>query len=227
MKRMSSSKRLLVAIALGSGVALTACSTTPPARNSLDYVRLEAVEQTEVLELTPGASGLSNMDRGRVSAFLADYQQSAGGPLVITVPTTGGDDAQVRQLASQAEAFAAGFGIGGASIARGSYQADPQESAPVILAYSSFKVVTPDCPDARGISYSNTFLNNPPANFGCAVMTNIAQMIAYPGDLAGARPFGPADTARRAVVLEKYRAGESTATARSDEESGTIATAVE
>ena len=214
-------------LALGAGLALAACSTPAPTGTSLDRFRLEAVEQTEVLELAPTGAGLSGLDRGRRSAFLSAYGQTAGGPLVITVPVGGADAGAAAQLAGEAEAFAAGFGVSGSRIARGQYQAGPDESAPVILAYSRYAAVAPDCPTAAGINYVRSHKNVAPENFGCAVMTNLAQMVAYPGDLAATRPLDPADAARRAVVLEKYRAGENTATERSEQESGAVSTAVE
>jgi pilus assembly protein CpaD len=51
-------------------------------------------------------------------------------------------------------------------------------------------------------------------------------MIANPGDLLGQRTLGPGDLARRATVLTKFRNGESSHAARSDQERGTISQAI-
>ena len=56
---------------------------------------------------------------------------------------------------------------------------------------------------------------------------NLAAMVSDPADLLGARRSDPADTLRRIEVLDLYRAGQSTATERSESESGAVSTAVE
>ena len=50
-------------------------------------------------------------------------------------------------------------------------------------------------------------------NFGCANQRNLAAMIDNPADLVQPRPETPAYTARRTEAFEKYRKGNSTATA--------------
>ena len=61
---------------------------------------------------------------------------------------------------------------------------------------------------------------------GCSVRTNLAAMIADPADLLANRPLDPGDLVRREVILEKFRAGESTASIRSNQESGAVSDAV-
>jgi pilus assembly protein CpaD len=51
-------------------------------------------------------------------------------------------------------------------------------------------------------------------------------MIVDPGDLLGQRPLDGSDLSRREVNLEKFREGESTASARTDQESGAVSSAV-
>jgi len=51
-------------------------------------------------------------------------------------------------------------------------------------------------------------------------------VFADPADLLGQREITPADPLRRKVILDKFRQGESTASARSSDESGTVSEAV-
>ena len=53
--------------------------------------------------------------------------------------------------------------------------------------------------------------NLPYPNFGCAQQHNLAAQIANPADLLGPRTMDPADQERRAIVLDKYRRGETNA----------------
>ncbi len=46
-------------------------------------------------------------------------------------------------------------------------------------------------------------------NLGCSNQRNLAAMVANPADLVQPRGESPSWTARRTVVLEKYRAGQS------------------
>ena len=59
-------------------------------------------------------------------------------------------------------------------------------------------------------------------NHGCATQNNLAAMVADPADLVGPKTMTPADAGRRNTVLEKYRAGEATATQRSEQDSGAV-----
>jgi pilus assembly protein CpaD len=59
-------------------------------------------------------------------------------------------------------------------------------------------------------------------NFGCATQRNLAAMIDDPADLVQPRGEAPAYEARRAVVLDKYRKGESTSTNYPNENKGKI-----
>ncbi len=54
--------------------------------------------------------------------------------------------------------------------------------------------------------------NRPYWNLGCAYQRNIAAMVDNPADLVQPRGETPIYTARRSVVLDKYRKGENTAT---------------
>jgi pilus assembly protein CpaD len=58
------------------------------------------------------------------------------------------------------------------------------------------------------------------------VTANIAAQVANPEDLLGPRPETPIDSGRRATVLDKYRKGEVTASAKDEQSNGIISKAV-
>ncbi|MFT6460720.1 MAG: pilus assembly protein CpaD [Maricaulis maris] len=66
------------------------------------------------------------------------------------------------------------------------------------------------------------FDNQHHTNFGCALAVNLAAMVADPRDLVAPRDMEAGDTGRRQTVIEGYREGQSTASERSDYESGAV-----
>jgi pilus assembly protein CpaD len=58
------------------------------------------------------------------------------------------------------------------------------------------------------------------------VTANIAAQVANPEDLLGPRAETPIDSGRRATVLDKYRKGELTSSAKDDQSSGVVSKAV-
>ena len=99
-------------------------------------------------------------------------------------------------------------------------------SEPMILAFQAYEAIAPDCPSQASINFADISSNNERSSLGCAVRSNLAAMIADPGDLLGTRPLDKADPLRRGVILEKFRKGEPTGSSRSSSESGTVSQAV-
>jgi pilus assembly protein CpaD len=64
--------------------------------------------------------------------------------------------------------------------------------------------------------------NRPYWNIGCASQRNLAAMVDNPADLVQPRADGEVYAARRAVVLDKYKQGQSTATNYPNENKGRI-----
>src|SRR5262249_3228138 len=117
-------------------------------------------------------------------------------------------------------------GIDSTAITEGPYDASGARSAPLVISYRTYEAVVPNCPDISHYDFAWTGTNGHLPSFGCAVATNLAAMIANPGDLVATRQMDPADLGRRTVVLSKYRNGEPTATTRTDDSSGAISKAV-
>lgn len=56
--------------------------------------------------------------------------------------------------------------------------------------------------------------NEPFTNFGCAQQNNIAALVSRPEDLEDPRAEDPSDPMRRSKMIDKYRLGDTTASAQ-------------
>lgn len=190
---------------------------------------IEVVEDTMVLEVQADGNmaGIPSYDMRRIEYFIADYKARGRrhGPLVLSLPLGSPFAGQFESGAQQAMDLAYEYGV--SDVSRSDYDSNGSPEAPMVLAFTAYRAIPPNCPSLATISLSRSPTNDPQPAFGCATQANLAAMIADPADLLGTRRADPADTLRRAEVLTKYRAGESTATERTESEQGAVSTAVE
>jgi pilus assembly protein CpaD len=91
----------------------------------------------------------------------------------------------------------------------------------VRVTYIRYQAHTEPCGD-WSVNLGYTSENKPSPNLGCATQHNLAAMVADPRDLVTPKPLEPDDVRRRLTVLEKYRKGEATLAAKTDEQSGAV-----
>jgi pilus assembly protein CpaD len=223
------SVRILSLIGLAA-VALTGCETPVRAVPPLtpDRWAPQVREQTEFLELqaTGDQTRLTPVQGADLDRFLQGYAARGHGPLIVSTPAGAPNTEAARRLAGEASGYIRTTRGPGVQFAVGTYAETRGADAPVILAYRRAEVIVPDCPPASS-DFTETARNGVTPDFGCAVATNVAMMVGDPGDLLGNRELGPADLARRQLVLENYRLGQPTAAQRTDDESGALSTAVQ
>lgn len=199
--------------------ALSACST-PTA--DLGLPRASAVAETfrSEMQIDPRDNGLTWAQQAQLAAIASEYKARGHGPLVISYPQGAGNgDAAIGAIA-EARTFLYEQGIDWRQIAGGAYQAQGGP-ANLIFSFRRYAAVAPEC----GTSWDNLAVerdNQSQSNFGCAMAANLAAMVADPRDLLAPRTMGAPDTGRRQTVLDDYRAGEATASERSDHESGAV-----
>jgi pilus assembly protein CpaD len=211
-------------IVLGASLAaLAACGHSPQEISyaSRDHLQIQAHEVTAELKIDTVVSGekLSPMEREAVKYFAAAYLEEGHGSVIISRP---GSDTSAIRAASDARAVLLAEGVDSGMISEGPYDASGARAAPLVISYRAYEAVVPDCPDLSRVDFAWTGTNTALPSFGCAVVTNLAAMIADPSDLVGEQRMDPADLARRGVVLTKYRNGQSTGTDRSSDAKGTI-----
>ncbi len=235
MTIVSKSHRTLLAFGAGL-MTLGACASHAPTAVPAEYLggtalsrnEVGVTKRTEFLEvaLHPEAGELSEGDRTRIRNFVSAYAQKGHGPLVLSLPEASANPQLAVTAIAEARSIAWEKGIQYDEIAGTSHGASAAYAQPMILAFQAFDAVAPECLSKAALDFADVSSNNNLPTLGCSVRTNLAAMIADPADLLANRPLDPGDLVRREVILEKFRAGESTASIRSNQESGAVSDAV-
>lgn len=228
-------KQPLIGLGLGL-LTITACSSNDTAHVPLSYFEgnalerhdLKAQSQMEYLEvqLNPSDSQLRLAELRKIRAFLRGYEETGHGELIMSIPSGGDTSMLAVQAAAEARDLAWQSGVDYQDIVGLAYPSADRPGAPMIMAYKRYVALEPDCPSLSTIDFSNAVSNSDLPTLGCAVRTNMAAIIADPGDLLGERALGEADLDRRANQLEDYREGNETGAARADDASGAISGAI-
>ncbi len=226
-------------LTLAAGLACLAaagCASHAPSAVSADYLQGTALDRnpigvakrTEFLEIAihPEASQLSLKDRAQIQNFVMAYRKSGHGPLIMSLPQSTANPQLAIQAVVEARAIAWDNGVEYEEIEGTAYGEGSMFAEPMILAFQTYEAIAPDCPSLATQDFSDLTSNNELPTLGCSVRTNMAAMIADPGDLLGLRALDQGDPVRRGVILEKFREGESTSAVRSAAESGAVSDAV-
>lgn len=213
---------------VAAALALSACATAGPpvaisgAPNVLDAWsdRVQIAPVPEEIRLAAHPTGLSGNQARALSDFHSRWMQAEGGVITIAAPNVGG-----YRVGNDARDFLLSQGARFDQVRLIGYDADPTRDAPIVVGFQRYTVVTPTC--GAWSNLGSTFSNEPQGNFGCSVTSNMAAQVANPQDLLGSRPMDAADPNRRATVMDKYRKGEITASAKDTQASGTVSQAVQ
>ena len=229
--------RRRVAAAAGLGAALTwalaGCATAPgpqakaqarpPAATPLDQYPIQLQETPERLALAVHADGaISPAQEAALAAFAQGWREAGGdAPMVVEAPVNGAaapdPKPQVYRLAARLGALAGGP----EAVRLASYDAGGAPGAPIVVRYDRLSPEALDC-TSKWDNLVATRDNSVSKHFGCAMSKNMAAMIADPRDLRRPRAMTPADAGRRAIVLDKYRQGVVTSSAKDDQAQGVI-----
>jgi len=234
-RRSLSSAAIKVAAVVLVGGWLAGCKTTETADTvpyPTDYKQRHPItlqEGAHTVELFIGArrAGLTPAQRSNVGVFAQNWHRDATGGIQIRVPSGAGNDRAASETVSEIKGIlvAAGVPPGGIAV-RPARPADPSQLVPIVLAYPRITASAGPCgrwpndlgPGA-GIEYDT---NQPYWNLGCSMQRNLAAMVDDPSDLVQPRGETPAYTARRSVVLDKYRKGEDPTTLYRDADKNKI-----
>lgn len=228
---MTSSLTRLTPVA--AALALSACASGPTpmagpiAATPLDTwsSRVQVVAQPDEIRLAPHATGLSGTQARALAEFHARWTVAEGGVITVAAPTGAAGSGGAYRVSADARAFLVSQGTRPEQVRLVGYDAAGAPDAPIIVGFQRYAAIAPRC--GEWTAATSTASNQPYGNLGCAVTANIAAQVANPGDLVGARPMDPADTGRRMTVLGKYRSGETTSTAKDEQASGAVSTAVQ
>ena len=170
---------------------------------------------------------LSPIQRAEVLAFAQAWKREATGGILIDIPAGTANEAASREALHEVRAILAASQVPPRAIADRSYQpGDTRQFSPIRLNYPRVVAEAGPCglwPDDLGPTADTRHNENKQYwNFGCATQRNLASMVAEPADLVQPRAETPAYNGRRTTGLEKYRAGQSTATVYPDATKGQI-----
>lgn len=213
-------------IVITAALALSACASGDRAQltartpSELWTDKVQVDKQPESLLLGVHADGLSPNQSAAVAGFVETWMRAEGGEITVQAPT----GANPRMVAAVQSALIA-QGAPTRSITLASYDPAGNARAPIIVVYDRYSVRTPRCGE-NWENLTRTRNNEAYNNFGCAVTANMAAQIANPEDLLHPRETTRVDAQRRATVLEKYRQGQVTSSARDDQANGTISKAI-
>jgi pilus assembly protein CpaD len=218
-------------LVLLAALALTACATDsaelagPEPMTPTERFAIEVQQHPEELRLAAHAQGVSPNQQQALADFVRRYSSGDGGAITLQSPNHGGDPQAAYRTTVDARDFLTGHGVDPAKIRIVGYDAGGDAQAPVVIGYTAFVAKGPTC-GQQWENLSATGHNREYENFGCAITANIAAQIGNPSDLLNPRALDPTDAARRQTVLDHYRKGETTSTAKDEQANGAVSTAV-
>lgn len=221
-----------LAAACATVVLLSACGSLPQTSDvqvgarpgPVDKFPIQVADAKEEITLVvaPHVFALSQADKNRVALLAESYKHVGHGDIWVVAPTGSANSASSIGAAAEIAKVMVDRGIRPTSIKMNSYlAAETDEAAPVTVLFRRYHAYTRDC----GVWNQNvafTPANQSSPNLGCATQSNLATMIEDPRDLIEPTQIDPADPARRAAVFENYRAGSTTASERTVQESGAV-----
>lgn len=226
-------RKVLVLLAgVGLAATLSACATTgaddpgkPEPITPTEHFAIDVQSQPQELRLATHGSGLSDNQMRAIEAFAARWLDSQQGEVTLQSPSRAGDPGAAYRTTTGARDALVAAGVAPDKVRIIGYDAANDPQAPVIIGFTRYTAKGPHCGDSWE-NLTNTWSNREYANFGCAVTANMAAQIDDPGDLLHPREMTPADAGRRQVVLDHYRKGEVTSSAKDSQADGAVSRAV-
>jgi pilus assembly protein CpaD len=234
MRRIASRTALIAGIAavLGGCQAMTSRHTGPTYAS--DYrerhpIVIKEGERTVELFIGKARGGLIPAQRADIGAFAQTWASEASGGIVIEVPTGTPNARAAHDATVEVRSLLAAAGVPPQSVSVRPYQPQsPARLATIRLNYPRMAAAAGPCglwPQDLGASWGRHYAENQQFyNFGCAHQRNLAAIVENPADLVQPRGESPTYTARRSIVLDKFRKGESTATTYPSQNAGKIST---
>lgn len=186
-----------ISLALALGLGLAGCGGMPE-NTSLYSVRQPVVERTNmVLDVTTTSSGLPISEQQRLNGWFETLDLRYGDRIAVENPS------QNPAVTAAVRDIAARYGLlisDTAPVTPGFVQPG---QARVVISRSTASV--PGCPDWSAHSDMN-YTNGTSPNFGCAVNSNVAAMVADPQDLLeGKKGTGETVIATSNKAISTYR----------------------
>jgi len=224
-------KMIKAMTALIPAVFLAACGTTASTTtNLMGFPEARPVQEAARMDLLVDleADGLLWSQLGAFQVFVDQYKSNGHGPIVVSYPHGGAEDAAAQSAMSEVRSFLDSQGVSARYTEEGPYEASGMGNAPLIVSYLHYVAQMPaECENRQWDDLLSERDNQAYAGFGCFMAQNRAAMVGDPYHLAGPTDSDAPDGDRRQTVLDTYRRGEPTGTQRGDDESGAVSSAVD
>jgi pilus assembly protein CpaD len=190
-------------------------------------ITLQEGNRTVEVFVGTNRGGLTPTQRAEVLAFAHVWKHDATGGILIDLPAGTPNERAAAESLHEIQSILAAAGVPPQNVAVRPYRpVDPGRLATIKLVYSRITAEAGPCglwPHDLGPADFPAYDSNKPYwNLGCSTQRNLAAMVDNPADLVQPRGDAPVYTARRTMVLDKYRKGESSATVYPNENKGKI-----
>jgi pilus assembly protein CpaD len=218
-----------LAIALLTAASLTACATTgggkvarldEPVLPTESYP-LQAQTMTKSISLRINPNGLSDNQRIALDQLAAKANWLNGEPVNVEIVTSG--DPRAVSAGRMIGGYLSDRAVSDDNMSQVSVQEQPADIVTINTVY--YRARTYACNETWE-NLTETRDNKPYKNFGCAVNSNLAAMIADPRDLDTPAAATPTDTTRKVEIIGKFQKGEKTSSATDDGAKGSISNAI-
>jgi pilus assembly protein CpaD len=176
-------------------------------------ITLKEGDRTVEVFVGRNRGGLTPAQRADVLSFAQLWRREATSGIIVNVPQGGPADHAAADSMREIHSILAASGVPGNAVYVRSYRPSAPALASIKINYSKLVAEAGPCgqwPANLGPGQDSTFTENQPYwNLGCANQRNLAAMVDNPADLVQPRGETPSYTARRSVVLDKYRKGEN------------------
>lgn len=181
------------------GLAVASCSGTMDNRTMYSVHQPVVSRATYVIDLNASGGGLPTSERARLNEWMGALGAGYGDRVAIDYGSTYGDGAIRAAVTSVAAQYDAQY-LDTAPVTQG---AVIPGTVRVVLTRSAASV--PNCPDWSKKSEANYNGGNH-SNYGCAINSNLAAMVADPEDLVRGQDAHAHDSTRGVGSVEAYRA---------------------
>ena len=176
-------------------------------------ITLKEGERTVEIFIGRNRGGLTPSQRADVLSFAQLWRHEATSGIIVDVPQGGPTDRAAADSMREVHSIFAASGVPRDAVFVHRHTPSNSSLASIKINYAKLVAEAGPCglwPHDLGSSFDHTYNENRSYwNLGCANQRNLAAMVDNPADLVQPRGETPAYSARRSVMLEKYRKGES------------------
>jgi pilus assembly protein CpaD len=176
-------------------------------------ITLKEREHTVEILIGRNRGGLTPSQRVDVLSFAQIWRRESNSGIIVDVPRGGPTDHAIADSMREVRSILTASGVPHNAVYVHTYRPASSSLVAIRLNYTKLVAEAGPCglwPHDLGTSFDATYMENRSYwNLGCAHQRNLAAMIDNPTDLIQPRGETPAYSARRSVVIDKYRKGES------------------